>query len=248
MTMMTSTIMMMMMVMTKVRKVLHNAQVWEGEQLTGFCTTPLTAKVFLAHYTLVYPGYWTLHKAVHPVYCTKDTYVPWMDIAHSSQCSRCGQEWFAKTSASWETTPSSSLTEMIYVTSSTSRLYLDKYHVWSSTLCAMNWDINRLTRTISLTYMVTTVVIFPPFINEKNIMYAVHTVCIVIWYGVHTMHTHSFTQCTVTQSMLRHQEPQQKSLWLIWAHSYGEHKINRSLHISCHTLISPDCRWQWSSY
>ena len=217
----------------------------------------------------MHPGYWTwtlyscapwkLHTRhlfaldiehctiVHPVYCTQDTYVPWMDIAHSSQCSRCGQEWFAKTSASWETTPSSSLTEIIYVTS-TSRLDLDEYHVWSSTHCAMNWDVNSLTRTISLTYMVTTVVIFPPFINEKNIMYAVHTVCIVIWYGVHTMHTHSFTQCTVTQSMLRHQEPQQKSLWLIWAHSYGEHKINRSLHISCHTLISPDCRWQWSSY
>ena len=101
----------------------------------------------------------------------------------------------------------------------------------------------------SHTWSLTTVVIFPPFINEKNIMYAVHTVnsvhCDMIWsayyayYALHTMHPHSFTQCTVTQSMLRHQEPQQKSLWLIWAHSYGEHKINRSLHISCHTLISP---------
>ena len=122
---------------------------------------------------------------MNPVYCTQDTYVPWMDIAHSSQCSRCGQEWFAKTSASWETTPSSSLTEMIYVTSSASRLDLDKYHVWSSTLCAMNWDVNSLTRTISLTYMVTTAVIFPPFIDENNIMYAVHTVhsvhCDMIW-------------------------------------------------------------------
>ena len=92
-----------MMTMSKVRRVLHNAQVWEEEQLTGFCTTPLTAKILQNQYCtedivhwILYNKYCTfdishrilqdiVHQILHTRYCTLNSVCK---ILHTEYCTQ----------------------------------------------------------------------------------------------------------------------------------------------------------------